>query len=219
MTHTVIDETHQPISDVTLPLTTRIKTEWKTILALGSPILVSQLAQMANGVIDTVMAGRASAEDLTGVAIGGSLWIPIFLFMMGVLNATQPLISGHMGAKETQKVLPVTWNALYIAIVAAFIGIFLLTNIDPVLNLIQLAEKPAQITDGYLSALAFGLPAIFILISLRGLTDGIGQTKVFMLFSILTALINTPLNYIFIFGKFGVPAMGGVGCAWATAIP
>ncbi|WP_230390446.1 MATE family efflux transporter [Reinekea sp. G2M2-21] len=218
MTNTPIDETHQPISDARLPLLTRVKTEWKTILTLGSPILISQLAQMANGVIDTVMAGRASAEDLTGVAIGGSLWVPIFLFMMGILNATQPMISGHMGAKQLHRVMPVTWNALYIAIVASGIGMLLLFHIDPVLTLIKLADKPAAITSGYLAAFAFGLPAIFILITLRGLTDGIGQTKVFMLFSILTACINAPLNYIFIFGKFGLPAMGGIGCGWATAI-
>ena len=218
MTSTIVDETHQPLSNANQPLLVRIKTEWKTILLLGSPIMISQLAQMSNGVIDTVMAGRASAEDLTGVAIGGSFWVPIFLFMMGILNATQPLISGHLGAKQTQKILPVTWNALYVALAAAVLGMLVLINIQPVFSLIGLADNPARIADGYLEAFAFGLPPIFILVTLRGLTDGLGYTKIFMLFSILTACINAPLNYIFIFGKFGLPAMGGIGCGWATAI-
>jgi len=218
MNQTTIDETHQPLSHANQPLLVRIKTEWKTILLLGSPIMISQLAQMSNGVIDTIMAGRASAEDLTGVAIGGSIWVPIFLFMMGILNATQPLISGHLGANQTQKILPVTWNALYIALFAAIIGMVTLFNIQPVFTWIGLADNPARIADGYLEAFAFGIPPIFILVTLRGLTDGLGYTKIFMLFSILTACINAPLNYIFIFGKLGLPAMGGIGCGWATAI-
>ena len=67
--------------------------EWKTLASLGGPILVTQLAQMANGVIDTVMAGRYGARDLAGVAIGNSFWMPILLFFIGVLTALQPTIT------------------------------------------------------------------------------------------------------------------------------
>jgi MATE family multidrug resistance protein len=218
MTHELIDETHQPLGDVKKPLLLRIKHEWTTLLALGSPILIGQLAQMSNGVIDTVMAGRASSDDLTGVAIGNSLWVPIFLFMIGLLNATQPLISGHRGAKQEHKILPVTWNAFYLSLVATVFAVLVLTNISPVFSLLNMEANPARISEGYLKSFAFGIPAVLILISLRGLTDGLGHTKIFMAFSILTACINAPLNYIFIFGKLGVPAMGGIGCGWATAI-
>lgn len=218
MTHEIIDETHQPLVDTKQPLLVRVKQEWITLLALGSPILIGQLAQMSNGVIDTIMAGRASSDDLTGVAIGNSLWVPIFLFMIGLLNATQPLISGHRGAQQPEKILPVTWNALYIALAAAIVAVTVLTNIEPVFGLIKLEENPARIADGYLKAFAYGMPAVLILITLRGLTDGLGHTKVYMAFSILTACINAPLNYIFIFGKLGLPALGGIGCGWATAI-
>jgi len=54
--------------------------------------------------------------------------------------------------------------------------------------------------------------------ALRGLTDGLGHTRVIMAFSVLSTLINLPMNYIFIYGKLGLPAMGGVGCGWATSI-
>lgn len=218
MSDSQIDETHQPTALTNASLSERVKQEWQTLLALGSPILIGQLAQMANGVIDTVMAGRASAEDLTGVAIGNSLWVPLFLFMMGLLNATQPLISGHRGAKRDDQVIPVTWNALYIALAAAAIATVLLVNVDPVLNLVGMDDVSARIADGYLEAFVWGLPAILILVTFRGLTDGLGHTRIFMVFSILTALFNAPLNYILIFGKFGMPELGGIGCGYATAI-
>lgn len=214
----IIDETHQPLVSSKAPLWLRIKTEWKTIAILGAPILVGQLATMANGVVDTIMAGRASAEDLTGVAIGGSLWFPLFLFFMGVLNASQPLISGHRGANEPKKIVPVAWTAIYVGLASALITALLVHNVEPVLSLMQLDEKSAYIASHYLAALSLGFPAIFILVALRGFTDGLGHTKVFMGFSIFTAVLNAPLNYMFIYGKWGAPELGGIGCGYATAI-
>ena len=80
--------------------------EWKILARLGTPILIAQLAQMANGVVDTMMAGHASAKDLAGVGIGTSLWIPILLFFTGALNALQPIVSHHRGANELHKIIP-----------------------------------------------------------------------------------------------------------------
>ncbi|MGO1462277.1 MAG: MATE family efflux transporter [Marinobacter sp.] len=213
-----MDETHQPLPETRKPLVSRTLTEWKTLAILGGPILIAQIAQMANGVIDTVMAGHASAEDLAGVGIGSSLWMPLFLFFMGMLGALQPIISGYNGARAPEKIMPATWQGLYIAGVGAIIMIMLLTNVHPVLEGLNLESNTARITQGYLNAFAWGVPALLLITALRGLTDGLGHTRVIMAFSVLSTLINLPLNYIFIYGKLGVPAMGGVGCGWATSL-
>lgn len=213
-----MDQTHQPDPEDRAGLVATTLAEWKTLALLGGPILIAQLAQMANGVIDTVMAGHASAEDLSGVGIGSSLWAPLFLFFMGILSALQPIISSYRGAGRLDKVMPITWQGLYIAALATLVTILLLSNVSPVLTLLQLEPVTAGITQGYLKAFSWGVPAMFTIIALRGLTDGLGHTKVIMAFSLLGTLINLPLNYIFIYGKLGMPAMGGVGCGWATAI-
>jgi len=77
-----MDELHQPLPAARQPFATRVLLEWKTLAILGGPILVAQIAQMANGVIDTVMAGHASAQDLAAVGIGFQLMdatVSIFL--------------------------------------------------------------------------------------------------------------------------------------------
>lgn len=196
----------------------QIFVEWKTLALLGGPILVAQLAQMANGLIDTVMAGRYSAEDLAAVGIGSSIWMPVLLFFFGILSALQPTISGYLGSGQKDRVMPVTWQGLYIAAVSAVLMIILLLNVGPLLQLFRLDAPTAAITQGYLKAFAWGVPPLLLITALRGLTDGLGHTRVVMAVSLLAALINLPLNYIFIYGKFGLPAMGGVGCGWATAI-
>lgn len=213
-----LDQPAQPVPDPRSGLVTKTLAEWKTLAILGGPILIAQLAQMANGVIDTVMSGHASAEDLAAVGIGSSLWVPLFLFFMGVLSALQPIISGHRGARLAARIMPVTWQGLYIAAGSAVLMILLLGNVQPVLQGLQLESQTAGITQGYLSAFVWGVPAMLLITALRGLTDGLGHTRIIMAFSLLGTLINLPLNYIFIFGKLGVPAMGGIGCGWATAI-
>lgn len=213
-----MDETHQPLPETRQPLVRRTLTEWKTLALLGGPILIAQLAQMANGAIDTIMAGHASAEDLAAVGIGSSLWMPLFLFFMGLLGALQPIISGYNGARTPEKIMPATWQGIYIAAGGTVIMALLLTNVHPVLAILQLEPRTAGITQGYLDAFAWGIPALLLMNALRGLTDGLGHTRVIMGFSVLSTLINLPLNYVFIYGKLGLPAMGGVGCGWATTI-
>ncbi|MCG7200064.1 MATE family efflux transporter [Marinobacter pelagius] len=213
-----MDETHQPLPEARRPLLSRVLTEWRTLALLGGPILVAQVAQMANGVIDTVMAGHASAEDLAAVGIGSSLWMPLFLFFMGALGALQPIISGYNGAGTREKIMPATWQGLYLAGAGSAIMILLLLNVHPVLTLLELESNTSRITQGYLDAFAWGVPALLLMTALRGLTDGLGHTRVIMAFSVLSTLINLPLNYIFIYGKLGIPAMGGIGCGWATSL-
>ncbi len=192
--------------------------EWNILVRLGLPILVAQLAQMANGVIDTIMAGHYGARDLAAVAVGNSFWMPLFLFFLGTLNALQPTISGHRGAREMARIIPVTWQGLYIAALSCALMILALTHVEPALLWLELDTTTAEITQNYLAGFVWGVPAMLLLVSLRGLTDGMGHTRIVMVFSLLGTLINLPLNYIFIFGKFGLPAMGGAGCGVATAM-
>ncbi len=180
------------------------------------------MAQMANGVVDTIMAGHASALDLAGVAIGLSIWAPLLLFFIGILSALQPTISNQNGAKQFARIVPTAWQGLYITGVAAMVMIWVLLNVQPLLRLLAMDAEASRITSGYLNAFAWGIPALLGINALRGLTDGLGHTRVIMVFSLLGTLLNVPLNWLFIYGgdlgAVQVPALGGIGCGWATAI-
>ena len=75
-----------------------------------------------------------------------------------------------------------------------------------------------DVTMNYLRAMVWGLPAYLLLINFRCLNDGIAKTKPAMVITFMGLMLNIPLNYMFIYGKFGAPALGGVGCGVATAI-
>lgn len=76
----------------------------------------------------------------------------------------------------------------------------------------------ADVTMNYLRAMVWGLPAYLLLINFRCLNDGIAKTKPAMVITFMGLMLNIPLNYMFIYGKFGAPALGGIGCGVATAI-
>ena len=76
----------------------------RDIVKLGWPVLIAQVAVMINGVIDTVMAGRLSAADLAAVGIGASIYISIFVTLMGVLIALTPVVAQLYGAGRLHEI-------------------------------------------------------------------------------------------------------------------
>jgi MATE family multidrug resistance protein len=143
------------------------------------------------------------------------------LFFIGLVSALQPLVSGHRGAGNFSRIMPITWQGLYIAFAGSIVMAAILTHVRPIFELLGLDAQTTDIAQGYLDALAWGIPAVLLLNSLRGLTDGMGHTRIVMAFSLVSTILNVPFNYLFIFGfsigDWHVAAMGGIGCGWATA--
>ncbi|WP_448885729.1 MdtK family multidrug efflux MATE transporter [Enterobacter hormaechei] len=192
--------------------------EARQLLALAIPVIVAQVAQTAMGFVDTVMAGGYSATDMAAVAIGTSIWLPAILFGHGLLLALTPVIAQLNGSGRRDRVahqvrqgfwlaggvsvliMIVLWNAGYI--------IRAMHNIDP-----ALADKAV----GYLRALLWGAPGYLFFQVARNQCEGLAKTKPGMVMGFIGLLVNIPVNYIFIYGHFGMPKLGGVGCGVATA--
>ena len=75
------------------PETEKIRKEIINTLKLGAPLVAAQLMQMSMNVADTIMAGNFSAEALAAIAVGNSLWVPIFIFVLGILLVINPIIA------------------------------------------------------------------------------------------------------------------------------
>jgi MATE family multidrug resistance protein len=203
---------------LTLTRAARLRTELRGLLILAAPIMIAQLANTAMGFVDTVMAGRVSPRDLAAVALGNSLWVPVFLLMTGILLATTPKVAQRFGGGLHNEIGPLVRQALWLALLVGCAGGLLLWHAQIVLEIMGVEPQLIEPTMGYLRAVACGLPAAALYQVLRCYSDGLGLTRPSMTLGLLGLLINIPANYIFIYGKLGVPAMGGVGCGWATAI-
>jgi MATE family multidrug resistance protein len=194
----------------------RALAELRALLALATPIIIAQLAYTSMGFVDTVMAGRVSARDLAGVALGNSLWVPVFLLMNGTLLATTAKVAQRFGAGKQEEIGPLVRQSLWLALVIGTLCAVLLWNAEPVLHLMGVDAELSALAMGYLRGVACGFPATALYQVLRCCSDGMGRTRPSMVLGICGLLLNIPLNYVLIYGHLGMPALGGVGCGWAT---
>lgn len=193
-------------------------TEARQLLGLAIPVILAQVAQTAMGFVDTIMAGSVSATDMAAVAIGTSIWLPVILFGQGLLLALTPTVAHLNGSGRRNKIIFQVHQAIWLAVFLSILTIIILWNAGLLLRHMsdmdpQLADKAAR----YLHALMWGAPGYLLFQVLRNQCEGLSRTKPGMVLGFIGLLFNIPLNYIFIYGHFGMPALGGVGCGVATA--
>ena len=190
----------------------------KPLLLLALPLLGAHLAQTGMSVADTIMADRLSAVDLAAVAVGSSVFMPLLLLLFGTLMATTPLVAQANGAGNTRilarTIQQAGWTSLLVILPIAFI----LYNSRAIFDFMSVTPEVASLGANYLKAIAWGLPAIAVFQVLRCMCEGLNHARPILLISLAGLLLNIPLNYVLIYGEFGFPKLGAVGCGYATAM-
>jgi MATE family multidrug resistance protein len=199
-------------------LTGVARSEFGSLTALAVPIIVTQVSQMGMGVADTVMAGRVGAVDLAGVALGGNLFWPLMLFLSGVVMAVTPSVAHLNGAGRDAEIGAVVRQALWLACGGGVLALVLLGLARPLLQRVGVDPLAIPVAVGYLHAVRWGMLPVLGYFALRYLCEGMSWTTPAMLIAVCALLLKLPLNVLFIRGGFGLPAMGGVGCGWASAL-
>ena len=190
----------------------------KPLLLLALPLLGAHLAQTGMSVADTIMAGRLSAVDLAAVAVGSSVFMPLLLLLFGTLMATTPLVAQANGAGNTsilaRTIQQAGWTSLLVILPVGLV----LYNSRAIFDFMSVTPEVASLGANYLKAIAWGLPAIAVFQVLRCMCEGLNHARPILLISLAGLLLNIPLNYVLIYGEFGFPKLGAVGCGYATAM-
>lgn len=191
----------------------------KRLLSVMLPIIGTQIAIMGMNFFDASMSGQAGDADLAGAAIGGNIWMPVQTCFSGILLAAMPLLANLLGAGEKQKLSTVVRHGLLLALCFAVIvilgGVILLPTF---LQSMSLEPEVYHIALWYMAGLGLGVVPFFLITPLRSLVDTLGYTQLTMKIYLLALPVNACLNYVLIFGKLGLPRLGGIGAGWATGI-
>ena len=190
----------------------------RDLFHIAWPILVAQLAVMANGVIDTVMAGRLSPVDLAALGIGTSINMTIFVSAMGVLIALTPNVAHLFGARSQSLVGAEVQQSVWLALLLGIAVVLLLRNPEPFLALSQLTPEVEVKVRDYLDALSWSAIPMLMFRVFYGFANGIGQTRPIMVFQLVGVALKVPLNLMFMYGDWHMPALGATGCAVSTSI-
>ncbi|WP_413111476.1 MATE family efflux transporter [Thaumasiovibrio sp. DFM-14] len=193
-------------------------TESKHLLRLALPVLLAQVAQTSMGFVDTIMAGGVSATDMAAVAVASSIWLPTMLFGLGVLQAIVPIVAQLFGAGKKEKIRYQVQQGVFLALFLSVPLMLVLYNAAYIVDLMDIEADLSNKTIAYLQIVLWAMPAILLFTALRGYCEGLSFTSPAMFIGFIGLLANIPLNWIFVYGHFGAPALGAAGCAVATLL-
>jgi MATE family, multidrug efflux pump len=188
------------------------------MLRLAVPVVTVQVGMMAMGVVDTIMVGHISAQALAAVALGNLYFFSLAIFAMGTLMVLDPVVAQAVGAQDQPAVARAVQRGCLMAILLAIPTSILLLVAGP---LFQLAHQPAEVIPlaaGYSVRTAPGVLPFLLFIVFRQSLQAMGRTAPIVGAIIAANLANGVLNWAFIFGHLGFPAMGVEGSAWATSL-
>ena len=197
---------------------TTTRFELKQLFNLMLPILITQFAAAGFGLIDTIMAGHMSAEDLAAIAVGVGLWIPILLLFSGIMIATTPLVAAANGARTPETIPSIVRQSLWVAFFLGIIAMLILQIMPMLLTLFGVPVDLLPEASLFLHSIAFGMPAFTMYSTLRGYSEALGFPRPVTVISLVALLVQIPLNFIFMYGWGPIPHLGSAGCGFATAI-
>lgn len=202
-----------------IPGLTAVPAPWRTILQQAWPILVSAWAGIIFAVLDTAMVGHTSAADLQAMALGASIYITVFIGLMGVVHALIPIIAQLFGAQRLSDAGHAWGQGVWLALGLSALGSATLLFPDIWLSLSgQVEPEVRRRIAGYLLALAGALPAALLFRTIYAMATAISQTREVMAINLGSIVFKLVFNLWFIFGGWGIPAMGAIGAGLATLL-
>jgi len=186
------------------------------LLRLAVPVMVARAGLMTMAVVDTLFVGRHGAQDLAYLGLGGAPQGTIMAILAGLLLGTIVLTAQTVGAGRPGEAGLVWRRSLpYSLALGGFMALlclfgepfFLLTGQEP-----DLARGAGEV----LVVIAIGMPAAALFLTCSYFLEGLKRPLPGMIVMLVANIINALLDWILVFGQFGLPALGAVGAAWAT---
>ena len=198
---------------------TRDRSFYKTLIALAVPISLQNLITFAVGFADNLMIGRLGDNAISGVYVGNQMQAVVQMFIAGIEGAILILAAQYWGKKDAASIRKV----VSVGVKFAF-GVGLLVTLAAVLfpsAIIGLfTSEPGVIAEGGVYLRIVGFTYLFFSIAQVMIASmrSVETAKIGLYISIMALVVNVSLNYILIFGKLGLPALGVKGAAIATLI-
>ncbi|KAB8041329.1 MATE family efflux transporter [Janthinobacterium aquaticum] len=193
-----------------------VRAEVSSLWKLAWPILIGQLATVGMGAADVAMTGHTNPEELAAVSLGAAIWSIVLVTVSGIMMSVNTLVAHEIGAARHDRVPHIVrqslWKALLIGLVAC-----VLTNIAAlVFDHLMLEPAVAAKAKLFVHIISAALPAFTTYRALYGYSTSINQTKPVMVIALAALALNIFINYLLIYGHWGMPRLGGIGCAVAT---
>ncbi|MBD2459404.1 MATE family efflux transporter [Nostoc sp. FACHB-87] len=196
----------------------RLISEVKQCLLLAVPLAAAQLAQSATGFVDTVMMGWLGSQTIASGGLGVAVYTFCLMITTGIIAAVSPLAAEAYGAGKPEQVGQIVRQGLRISLLLGIPITVLLWHGSTLLVLLGQDVNAASLAQTYLRAIAWGfIPALGFAV-FKSFLSALSQPQLVMVTVVLGTLLNITANYVLMFGKFGLPALGLAGIGWASTL-
>ena len=192
--------------------------ETRLIVRHAGTVLVGQLAVMAFGLTDTIVAGRYDENALAALSVGSAIYISVYVSLMGVLQALLPIWAELHGAGKKADIGRSVRQSMYLCGAAIVLGMTVLSFPGPLMRWTEVPQAMRGDVERYLLILSLALPPSMLFRVFGTLNQSLGKPRLLTLLQLVSLAIKVPLSIWFAFGGAGLPAMGLVGCGWATLV-
>jgi multidrug resistance protein, MATE family len=192
--------------------------EIRDVARLAAPIVLVQVGLMMMGVVDTAMVGRVSEGALAAVALGNLYWILVTMLGQGTIMALDPIISQAVGARDEPAIERGLQRGLLMALLISVVSSLALLPGDAFFTLLRQPPEIYPLAGQYARVCIFGVLPFFGFVVLRQTLQAFSLVRPIVYAVVLSNLANLLLDWMFVFGRLGAPAMGAVGTAWASSI-
>ncbi|AHF15352.1 MATE family efflux transporter [Niabella soli] len=195
------------------------QTESKRTLHLAFPIILGELAQISLHLVDTAMIGALGYKELAAAALVLNVINIPFVLGIGITISVAQMVSLAKGRFDRQLISHYLYNGFILCTIAAFVISGILIAGTPVLN--HLDQKDPQVVAyavPLMRIMGLSIIPMILFMTLKQFADGLQYTKTAMTLSVVAVPLNALLNWVFIYGHFGIPAFGLIGAGYATLI-
>jgi multidrug resistance protein, MATE family len=189
----------------------------RLIVSHAVPMLIAQLASMGMMVIDTALLGHYGTEDLAAVAVGGGIYISVAFALVGIVQAVAPTVAHLQGAGRHEAIAGALQQTFWLALLLAVPGVLFLLHPDPLLALSHIEPAVESKARGYLTMLAWGMPAALLYRTFYSFCNALGRSRALMLISFFSTLLHGLLSWLLVTGQWGGAALGVLGCGISNA--
>ncbi len=195
-----------------------MKGELQYIGRHAGTVLAGQLAVMAFGTTDTIVASRYSNDAVAALSVGSAIFISVYASLMGIFQALLPLWSEQRGAGQPLAIGQSLRQSMYLCAMACVLGMAVLLMPGALLHWTGVPDVLQLEVKRYLAVLAWGLPPALLFRIYSALNQALGHPKLVTWLQLISLLIKIPLSIWFTFGGLGLAPLGAVGCALATLL-
>ena len=197
------------------------KEQYKQNLRLALPVVLTQLGQILTQFADNLMVGRYGGDDplpLAAVSFGGAVFFILFITSIGIALGMTPLIGELYAQGDRERSSHLLQNGI---LFYGALGIAMTAFQYAIIPLMYHLGQPVEVVDAaipYYKMLVWSMPFVMLFFAFKQFLEGVGNTKVEMVVTIIANLANVGFNWVFIYGRYGLPEMGAVGAGLGTLL-